>query len=62
MIIRFKTFKNGATVLHELNPISGLHTVLLRAPNGSVHDKVSCDTRRDANDYRRAFEKIVKNL
>lgn len=57
-----KLFKNGALVTFDRNKASGFYTVLLRDPSGAVHDKVSCDTRVEALAYRRAFEKIAKNL
>ena len=55
-------FKNGALVTLDRNGINGMFSVLLRNPSGAVHDKVTCDTRRGAYEYFRAFKLIARNL
>ena len=54
--------KNGAFITFEKNAINGFYTVLLRAPNGSVFDRVSCDDYKNALDYKRAFIAIGGKL
>jgi hypothetical protein len=60
--MKLTELKNGAAVTLERNAISGFYTVLLRNPAGEVHDKVSCDTRKTAFEYFRAFKLIARNL
>lgn len=60
--MRIKEFKNGAIVTMEKTFPSGMHVVLLRAPNGDVFDKVRCDDYQDALAYRRSFEAIARQL
>lgn len=62
MQTKIETFKNGALVTFDVNLTNGMYTVLARNPAGEVHDKVSCDTRRGAMEYYRAFKKVVSKL
>jgi hypothetical protein len=55
-------FKNGALVTFETAFPSGMHTVLLRNPQGEVHDKVRCDDYKEALAYFNAFKATAKNL
>ena len=55
-----KLFKSGALV--SMEKAGGMYTVLLRAPDGNVADKVRCDDYRNAMAYRRAFIKIARSL
>lgn len=59
--MKIQEFKNGAYVTFE-RLASGYYEVLLRAPNGELHDKVRCDTYRGAMEYRRAFVAIAKGM
>ena len=54
-------YKNGACVVFERLP-SGYYSLKLRAPNGELCDKILTDTYTGANEYRRAFCAIAKNM
>lgn len=53
------TYSNGWSVYFER--IGDWYHVLVRDARGDVHDKVRCDSYREASDYRRAFKAIAKN-
>ncbi len=54
-------FKNGACVIFERLP-SGFYSVKLRGPSGELCDKILADTYSGAQEYRRAFVAIAKNM
>ena len=58
--MKIKLFKNGALITMER--VGGMYVVLCRDPAGRVHDKVRCDTYRDASEYRRAFCRVARGL
>lgn len=60
--MKTKEFKNGASVfMDDPSFPSGMITVILRDSAGNVLDKTRCDSRREANEYYRAFCAIAKN-
>ena len=58
---KLKLFKNGASVVFSKNDINGFYTVTLMSPSFNIVDRVSCDTYRDACEYRRAFIALARN-
>lgn len=56
-----KVYRSGAVVYMERTFPSGMYRVLLRDPRGEVYDRVRCDDRADAMNYRRAFGRIARN-
>lgn len=59
-----KTFaaKNGASVVFDDSPDNNpRYVVRFYRPNGTLADKMRCDTRQSANEYYRSFCKIAKN-
>lgn len=56
---RVKEYRNGWSVYAEKG--GTLYTVIVRNGRGDVHDKMRCDTYRDAMDYWRAFNAIARN-
>lgn len=53
-----KAFKNGLVTIERM-PVTGMFVV--RCWIGSqLHDKVTCDTSRQAHDYYRAFANIAR--
>lgn len=57
---RCKEFKNGWTAFFSPLP-NGWFETYIRDARGDLHDRIRCDTRRDAMDYYKAFQSIAKN-
>lgn len=53
-------YANNAYVTYEKS--AGWYCVSLRAPSGDLHDKVRCDSYREAQAYHRAFKAIAKAM
>lgn len=53
-------YANSACVVYE--KAHGYYCVRLRAPSGELHDKVRCDSYREAQAYHRAFKAIAKAM
>ncbi len=53
-MFKVKEFKNGWCVIRDGN------TVVIRNARGDVHDKIRCDTARQAGEYWRAFLAIAR--
>ncbi len=60
--MKIKEYKSGARVTFEKTFPSGMYIVLLRNPQGDVHDKIKCDDYDNAREYYRAFCAIAKNM
>jgi hypothetical protein len=58
--MKMQTFSNGAVALLQPTNIGWL--TLLRKPNGDTYDRITCDDRRLAADYYKAFCKIGPKL
>jgi len=59
--MKIKTFKNCASVIQDDPSFpSGMTRVIAYDSAGNVIDKIRCDTRREANEYFRAFCAIAK--
>jgi len=59
--MKYKLHKNKAFVMFERGNY-GYYTVILRAPEGELQDKVTCDTYRAALEYFSAFNRVAKQL
>jgi hypothetical protein len=59
--MKISTYKNNAYTVFEKHP-TGWYSVRVYAPNGTLHDKVLCDTYSEACAYRRVFNAIAKNM
>lgn len=62
--MKSKLYKNNAFVTFEKieSNASRFWAVLLRAPNGELHDKVKCDDYKNALDYWKIFNAIARNM
>jgi hypothetical protein len=60
--MRIYNYKSGASVTYEKSFPSGMHIVMIRNPEGDVHDKIRCDDYEDAMDYLQSFRKIARNV
>lgn len=58
--MKITQYKTGAWIVSE--KAAGWYSVKLYRPSGELHDKVRCDTYRQAGEYRRAFAAIAKTL
>ena len=58
--MKITQYKTGAWIVSEKS--AGWYSVKLYRPNGELHDKVRCDTYRQAGEYKRAFDSIAKTL
>lgn len=54
-MFKAKEHRNGWCVIRDGN------AVIVRTSSGEVHDKVRCDTGRQAGEYWRAFNAIARN-
>ena len=57
--MKIKEYKSGAYV--SIDHDAPLSIVKLYSPSGQLMDKIRCDTRKEANEYFRAFCAIAKN-
>lgn len=60
MITRCKVYQNGAAVIMEKLPVSGMYSLSARAPSGAMLDKIRCDDYRMAREYWRAFCQLAR--
>lgn len=54
--------KTGAWTTFERTAPAGYYVAKLYTPAGNLHDKIMTDTRADALEYLRAFNKIAKGM
>lgn len=60
--MKIKTFKNGACVIQDDPGFpSGMISIIARDGGGNIIDKIRCDSKREANEYFRAFCAVAKN-
>jgi hypothetical protein len=59
--MKYTLHKNGAFAWCD-RPNGGMWVVKLRAPNGELHQKMRCETYKDALNQLRAFNAIAKTL
>jgi len=59
--MQLKIFKNGAVVMMD-RQTNGYYLLKLRAPNGTLVDRLLCDDYQTAVEYRRDFSETAKKL
>jgi len=61
MKTKIKLTPDGASVQMEKLQPSGMYSVIARKASGELHDKITCDTYREACHFFKSFYKVLKN-